>query len=278
MDRISETVWLHDVRLSYPHLDKPVSSASNPSSTPKYEATFLIAPQNPDYKPLQQAIWNVMLRVYGDRNAAMAAFQNPRVNPLRAGESKNKIPEGYHGMYFIKASSQYAPDLVDPSGKYCLTDPAAIHNYFVPGYYVDAVIEIYPYSFQNIQSGFSARLQSVQPRRPAEAFVGSGRPALSEYTDYSAAFAMSGGDAYAAPGYPAAQPAPAPVQQQQMSPTQALDMAVAANERAMRAAQQQQTQQGYQTQAPAQSYQQPDPRNFAVPGQQQGFQDDPMPF
>lgn len=68
-------------------------------------------------------------------------------------------------------------------------------------------------------------------------------------------------------------------QQPPMSPTQALDMAVAANERAMRAAQQQQTQQGYQTQAPAQSYQQqPDPRNFAAPGQQQGFQDDPLPF
>lgn len=64
-------------------------------------------------------------------------------------------------------------------------------------------------------------------------------------------------------------------QQPPMSPTQALDMAVAANERAMRAAQ---AQQGYQTQAPAQSYQQPDPRNFSAPGQQQGFQDDPMPF
>ena len=65
-----------------------------------------------------------------------------------------------------------------------------------------------------------------------------------------------------------------------MSGTQSLDMAVAANERAMARAQAaQQQQQGYQTQAPAQSYQQqPDPRNFAVPGQQQGFQDDPMPF
>lgn len=273
MDRISETVWLHDVRLSYPHLDKPVSPALSPSSTPKYEATFLIDPQNPDYQQLRQAIGNVMLRVYGDRNAAAAAFNNPRINPLRAGDSKTKIPEGYHGMFYIKASSQYAPDLVDPTGKYLLTDPAAIHNYFIAGYYVDAVIEIYPYNFQNIQSGISARLQSVQPRRPAEPFVGGGRPELSEYADYSAAF-DSVGASYAASVYPAAQPAPAPAQQP-MNPTQALDMAVAANERAMRAAQ---AQQGYQTQAPAQSYQQPDPRNFSAPGQQQGFQDDPMPF
>ena len=59
-----------------------------------------------------------------------------------------------------------------------------------------------------------------------------------------------------------------PPMQQPMNPTQALDMAVAANERATRAAQQQQS---YQTQAPAQSYQQqPDPRNFSAPGQQQG--------
>ena len=80
-------------------------------------------------------------------------------------------------------------------------------------------------------------------------------------------------------GQPPMQPSMQTWQQQpSMSPTQALDMAVAANERAMRAAQQQQTPQGYQTQTPAQSYQQPDSRNFSAPGQQQGFQDDPMPF
>lgn len=101
--------------------------------------------------------------------------------------------------------------------------------------------------------------------------------------------------------------------QAQPSPTQSLDMAVAAQQAAMARAQQQRQQgqwsgfnaprqqqapapapaapaggmwypggeppmqqQGYQTQAPAQSYQQPDPRNFAAPGQQ--FQDDPLPF
>ena len=67
-------------------------------------------------------------------------------------------------------------------------------------------------------------------------------------------------------------------QQQPMNPTQALDMAVAANERAMRAAQQ-------QTQAPAM----PAAASAAPAGgmwypggepplAQQGFQDDPMPF
>lgn len=84
-------------------------------------------------------------------------------------------------------------------------------------------------------------------------------------------------------------------QPRQPSPTQSLDMAVAANERAMaqyrnqQAAQQQQ--QGYQQTAPQPQAQwagfnapppqqapMPDPGSFAVPGQQKGFQDDPLPF
>ena len=63
----------------------------------------------------------------------------------------------------------------------------------------------------------------------------------------------------------------------QPSPTQALDMAVAAQQAAMARAQQQGQWSGFNAPPPQQAPM-PDPRNFAVPGQQQGFQDDPMPF
>ena len=85
-------------------------------------------------------------------------------------------------------------------------------------------------------------------------------------------------------------------QPRQPSPTQSLDMAVAANERAMARAQQQQ--QGYQQTAPQPQAQwagfnapppqqapMPDPRQFAIPnppgqasGGKQNFTDDPLPF
>ena len=77
------------------------------------------------------------------------------------------------------------------------------------------------------------------------------------------------------------QGAPAQWQQQaQPSSTQALDMAVAAQQAAMARAQQRQQGQWSGFNAPRQQQGQPmpDPRNFAVPGQQQGFQDDPLPF
>jgi hypothetical protein len=78
------------------------------------------------------------------------------------------------------------------------------------------------------------------------------------------------------------QAAPAQWQQQaQPSPTQALDMAVAAQQAAMAKAQQQRQQgqwSGFNAPRQQQGQPMPDPRNFAVPGQQQGFQDDPMPF
>ena len=279
MQKLSERVFIENARLSYPALDKPVRSAFDTTANPKYQATFLMDPQNPSVKALQQAIWTVMCTVYGDRAKAEAAYKNPEKNPLKVGDAKENIPEGYHGMFYIKASSTFAPDLLDANPNLPHITGDQIREKFVPGYYVNAFIDIYPYTVKNpagqiLKSGFSAALVSVQFRRYADTFVGSARPAASEYPDCTAEAEASAGDAYAA----SVSPAPAPVQQQPMNPTQALDMAVAANERAMRAAQQQQTQQGYQTQAPAQSYQQPDPRNFAAPGQQQNFQDDPMPF
>ena len=74
------------------------------------------------------------------------------------------------------------------------------------------------------------------------------------------------------------QAAPAQWQQQaQPSSTQALDMAVAAQQAAMARAQQQGQWSGFNAPPPQQAPM-PDPRQFAVPGQQQGFQDDPMPF
>ena len=277
MQKLSERVFIENARLSYPALDKPVRSAFDTTANPKYQATFLMDPQNPSIKALQQAIWNVMCTVCGDRAKAEAAYKNPEKNPLKVGDAKENIPEGYHGMFYIKASSTFAPDLLDANPNLPHITGDQIREKFVPGYYVNAFIDIYPYTVKNpagqiLKSGFSAALVSVQFRRYADTFVGSARPAASEYPDCTAEAEASAGDAYAA------SVSPAPVQQQQMSPTQALDMAVAANERAMRAAQQQQTPQGYQTQTPAQSYQQPDSRNFSAPGQQQGFQDDPMPF
>jgi hypothetical protein len=77
------------------------------------------------------------------------------------------------------------------------------------------------------------------------------------------------------------QAAPAQWQQAQPSSTQALDMAVAAQQAAMARAQQQKQQgqwSGFNAPRQQQGQPMPDPRNFSAPGQQQGFQDDPMPF
>ena len=276
MQKISERVFIRGARLSYPALDKPVASNFDAQAEPKYQATFLMEPKGEAVQALWAAIRRVADSVYGDK--AQQVLQNPDKHPLKRGDSKENVPDGYHGMIFLKAASSWAPDLRDANPEIRITGDQ-IREKFVPGYYVNAYVDIYPYTVktpagQILKSGITASLVGVQFCRYAEPFVGSAKPTAADYPDCTAEAEASAGDAYAA----SVSPAPAPVQQQ-MTPTQALDMAVAANERAMRAAQQQQTQQGYQTQAPAQSYQQqPDPRNFAVPGQQQGFQDDPMPF
>lgn len=232
MSKLNERVFIRGARLSYPALDKPRASSFDASGAdPKYQATFLITPDNPAMAAIRAAIQKVAEAEFGAK--AMSVLQNPEKIPLRSGDAKENVPDGYAGMWYITAKSKNAPELRDANPRIIITGEQAIREKFVAGYYVNGFIDIYPYIVKNaagavLKSGIAASLVSVQFCRYADAFAGSAKPAESDYPDCSAEaeasgaaeFAGSWGAPIAAPAQPAA-PAPAsawPAQQQASAP------------------------------------------------------------
>ena len=215
MSKCNERVFIRGARLSYPALDKPRASSFDASGAdPKYQATFLIAPDNPAMAAIRAAIQKVAEAEFGVK--AMSVLQNPEKIPLRSGDAKENVPDGYAGMWYITAKSKNAPELRDANPRIIITGEQAIREKFVAGYYVNGFVDIYPYIVKNaagavLKSGIAASLVSVQFCRYADAFAGSAKPAESDYPDCSAEAEASGAAEFAgswgAPVAPAAQPA-----------------------------------------------------------------------
>lgn len=209
MPKKTERVFIRGARLSFPALDEPRATMAGGNDL-KYQATFLIEPNNPCLQQLRAALMSVASAMWGDRASAVLA--NPDKSPLKVGDNKERVPEGYAGMLYISARSKNAPELRDANPHILITDPRAIREKFVAGYKVNGFIDLYPYEVKDargvtIKSGIAAGLVSVQFCGYADAFSGVAKPAESDYPDCSAEAEASG--AYGAGAAPAPAPAPA---------------------------------------------------------------------
>ena len=155
---------------------------------------------------IQAALLSVARSMWGERAAQV--LQNPEKNPLKSGDAKERIPEGYAGMLYIAARSKNPPELRDANPHILITDQRTIREKFVAGYKVNGFIDLYSYEVKNpqgvtIKSGIAASLVSVQFAGYADAFSGVAKPAESEYPDCSAEAEASSAAAYAGYGAPA---------------------------------------------------------------------------
>lgn len=224
MAKKTERVFIRGARLSFPALDEPRATMAGGNDL-KYQATFLLEPNNPSLQQVRAALMSVASAMWGDRAAAV--LQNPDKNPLKSGDAKERVPEGYAGMLYIAARSKNAPELRDANPHVLITDPRQIREKFVAGYKVNAFVDLYPYEVKDargvtIKSGIAAGLVAVQFCAYADTFSGVSKPAESDFPDCSAEAEQSGA---MGGGYPAQQPAPAypqspayPQAQQQPAP------------------------------------------------------------
>lgn len=219
MAKTNERVFIRNARLSYPALDKPrASSFDAAGADPKYQATFLMEPANPSVQAIWAAVQKVANAEFGDKAAAV--LKSPDRLPLRRGDDKESVPDGYAGMLYLTAKNKNAPELRDANPRILITGEQAIREKFVAGYYVNGFVVIYPYFVKNaagaiLKSGIAASLVSVQFCRYADAFAGAAKPAEGDYPDCTAEAEASGAAEFAgswgAPIAPAAAPAPAPM-------------------------------------------------------------------
>ena len=216
MAKTNERVFIRNARLSYPALDKPrASSFDAAGADPKYQATFLMEPSNPSVQAIWAAVQKVANAEFGDKAAAV--LKSPDRLPLRRGDDKESVPDGYAGMLYLTAKNKNAPELRDANPRILITGEQAIREKFVAGYYVNGFVDIYPYFVKNaagaiLKSGIAASLVSVQFCRYADAFAGAAKPAEGDYPDCTAEAEASGAAEFAgswgAPIAPAAAPAP----------------------------------------------------------------------
>ena len=219
MSKMNERVFIRNARLSYPALDKPRSSSFDAAGAdPKYQATFLMEPSNPSVQAIWAAVQKVAAAEFGDKAAAI--LKSADKVPLRRGDDKENVPDGYAGMLYLTAKNKNAPELRDANPRIMVTGEQAIREKFVAGYYVNGFVDIYPYCVKNangavLKSGIAASLVSVQFCRYADAFAGSAKPAESDYPDCTAEAEASGAAEFAgswgAPVAAPAAPAPAPM-------------------------------------------------------------------
>lgn len=194
LNRSSVRVFIRGARLSFPSLDRPRASTLDASGAEKYQATFLLEPDNPCVAALREACTKVARQAFGDK--ADAVLRNPERLPVRRGDDKEKVPEGYAGMLYISARSNQAPELRDANPNIMIHGEQAIREKFVAGYKVNGYVDIFPYEVKAangavVRSGISAGLVSVQFAGYADPF--SGRPA-TQATDYPDCSADVGGD------------------------------------------------------------------------------------
>lgn len=201
MSKKNVRVFIRGARLSFPALDEPRASMVGGDDL-KYQATFLLEPTNPCVQQIRAAIHEVAVAEWGARADAILA--NPDKNPLKSGDAKERIPEGYAGMLYVSAKSKHAPELRDANPRVLITDPRQIREKFVAGYKVNGFVDVYAYAVKNpqgaiVKTGIAAGLVSVQFCAYADPLSGVAKPAESDYPDCSAEASASQTYATSAP-------------------------------------------------------------------------------
>ena len=182
-------VFLPDVRISYPSLLEPRQPLMG--GEPKYDATFLMAPESGAAHNLTAAVQDIAQRAFG--NAAEKILREN--SPVKKGDDKETPPAGYAGNLYITARSKMRPDLRDSNPQIMLTDPATIQDRFRGGYHVNAFVEVYSYEAKAatgavIKRGIAAMLLGVQFKAYDRPFGGVSLSA-SDYPDESQSAAAS---------------------------------------------------------------------------------------
>ena len=182
-------VFLPDVRISYPSLLEPRQPPMG--GEPKYDATFLMAPESGAAHNLTAAVQDIAQCAFG--NAAEKILREN--SPVKKGDDKETPPAGYAGNLYITARSKMRPDLRDSNPQIMLTDPATIQDRFRGGYHVNAFVEVYSYEAKAatgavIKRGIAAMLLGVQFKAYDRPFGGVSLSA-SDYPDESQSAAAS---------------------------------------------------------------------------------------
>lgn len=179
-------VLIRNVRLSFPALWNPVPETNDdgspkPGGKPKFQAVFILDKKvnAKDIAALKAAV--EMVRTTSDKLKGQKK-KAPKM-PIREGSDKAHL-DGYgEDVVFITAKSITRPGVVDQR----LNPLAESDNRLLPGYYVNARVEAFPYVHPKSGPGISFGLKNVQLLREGETFGNANGPAEEGFEPVDAA-------------------------------------------------------------------------------------------
>lgn len=167
-------IMLRNVRLAFPSLFEPSTFGDG---DPAYQATFIIAGDDPQIATINKVIESVAKEKWGAKaDANLKALRTSGKVALKNGDEKSQY-DGFEGNWFIAPRAKTRPTVVDGQRQPLNERDGRIYA----GCYVNASIEIWA---QDNAYGkrVNATLRGVQFVRDGEAF-GGGRPAQVDEFD-----------------------------------------------------------------------------------------------
>lgn len=162
----SEKVMTPEFRVSFPYVFAPSKDREDPTKPGKYSVTMLFS-KEADLKPLQQAVFDVMVQEFGPDKAKW-----PKIRmPFRDQADKAEKFKGYEpGSVYITATSKDRPGLVDQSVTKMINPED-----FYAGCYARATVNAFYYKKRG-NEGVAFGLGNIQKTKDGEPLSGRANP------------------------------------------------------------------------------------------------------
>ncbi|EHE4123964.1 DUF2815 family protein [Salmonella enterica subsp. enterica serovar Bareilly] len=171
-------VKLNNVRLAFPALFE--AKTVNGEGDPRFSATFILPPDHPGVKAVNEAIEAVAKAKWGDKAELTLKTLRAKLNVcLHSGDEKPEY-DGFPGNMFVSAANKARPTVLDRDR----TALVAADGRPYAGCYVNAVIDLWAQD-NNFGKRVNASLSGVQFLRDGDAFTGGQPASADEFDDIS---------------------------------------------------------------------------------------------
>lgn len=165
---------LTNVRLAFPSLFE--AKAVNGEGEPRFSASFLLDPADPQVKTLNAAIDAVAKEKWGAKTEAiLKQLRATDKVALHDGDLKSQY-DGFPGMLYVSAANKVRPLVIDADKSQLAPSDGRPYA----GCYVNASIELWAQD-NNYGKRVNASLRGVQFFRDGDAFAGGGAASEDEF-------------------------------------------------------------------------------------------------
>lgn len=167
---------LQNVRLAFPVLWE--AKTVNGEGEPAFSASFLLPPDHPGVKAINEAIEKVGKDKWGGKwDAVKKELEAKDKLPIHDGDAKSDYA-GFEGMLYVNARNKTRPLVIDRDKSPLVQSDGRPYA----GCYVNASLELWPQA-NDYGKRINASLRGVQFLKDGEAFAGGGSASEDEFDD-----------------------------------------------------------------------------------------------